>query len=244
LQQSVAAMSSSLPRGEPGSRPGGRAAPVHASTGGFTKAERLFLPGPAGRLEALLEYDPARAARATAIVCHPHPLFGGTLHNKVVYRAAKAAIIAGLPTLRFNFRGVGASEGEHTDGLGERNDVLAALDYLTSRFPVLPVCMVGYSFGSAVGLAVGANDPRVSALVGIGVPAGIWDLSFLRNVSKPTLIVQGTRDLFGPPAALAPVFAALAGRKELRWIEGADHSFSARLDELQETVRAFLAEIV
>jgi alpha/beta superfamily hydrolase len=212
--------------------------------GGLTKAERLFIPGPAGRLEALLEYDPAREARATALVCHPHPLFGGTMHNKVVYRAAKAAIIAGLPTLRFNFRGVGASEGAHADGTGEHDDVRAALDYLVSRFPALPVCMMGYSFGAAVGLAVGVNDPRTSALVGLGIPASIWDLGFLRGASKPTLIVQGTRDFFGPRDALEPVFAALAGPKQLRWIDGADHGFSAKLDELQEAVRAFLAQIV
>jgi hypothetical protein len=212
--------------------------------GGITKAERVFILGPAGRLEALLEYDPARAARATALACHPHPLFGGTMHNKVVYRAAKAAIIAGLPTLRFNFRGVGASEGEHADAAGEHDDVRAALDYLTSRFPALPVCLMGYSFGAAVGLAVGVDDPRASALVGLGIPAGIWDLKFLQGIAKPTLIVQGTRDLFGPRDALEPVFAALTGPKQLHWIEGADHGFSARLDELQEAVRAFLTEIV
>jgi alpha/beta superfamily hydrolase len=166
------------------------------------------------------------------------------MHSKVVYRAAKAAITAGLPTLRFNFRGVGASEGEHGDGVEELDDVRAALDFLTGRFPALPVCMLGYSFGCAVGLAVGAADPRVSVLVGIGVPAGIWDMSFLQNVGKTTLIVQGTHDAFGPRDAIQAVFASLGGPKRLDWIEGADHGFNTRLDELQETVRAFLAEIV
>lgn len=214
------------------------------SRGGATKAERLFIPGPAGRLEALLEYVPGQKARAAAIVCHPHPLFGGTMHSKVVYRAAKAAITAGLPTLRFNFRSVGASDGEHGDGVAELGDVRAALDFLTGRFPALPVCMVGYSFGCAVGLAVGAADPRVSVLVGIGVPAGIWDMSFLQDVRKPTLIVQGTHDVFGPQNEIQSVFDALAGAKRLEWIEGADHGFNTRLDELQETVRASLTEIV
>ncbi len=166
------------------------------------------------------------------------------MHNKVVYRAAKAAIMAGLPTLRFNFRGVGASEGEHADGAGEREDVKRALDFVMSRFPALPVCIIGYSFGSAVGLALGVDDPRVTALVGIGLPASIWDVSFLHQVAKPTLIVQGTRDVFGPREATEPVYAALAGRKQLRWIEGADHSFNGKLDEVQEAVRAFLEEIV
>lgn len=212
--------------------------------GGITKAERLFIPGSAGQLEALLEYDPQREARASTIVCHPHPLFGGTMHNKVVYRAAKAAIIAGLPTLRFNFRGVGTSEGEHADGVGEREDVEAALDFTATRYPNLPVCMMGYSFGSAVGLTVGVADRRVTALVGIGLPASVWDVSFLQRVEKPTLLVQGSRDSFGPRDAIERVYAALAGPKHLHWVEGADHFFNGNLDELQETVRAFLAEIV
>ena len=166
------------------------------------------------------------------------------MHSKVVYRAAKAAIAAGLPTLRFNFRSVGASEGEHGEGVEEIDDARAALDFLAGRFPAFPVCMLGYSFGCAVGLAVGAADARVSVLAGIGVPAGIWDMSFLRDVRKPTLIVQGTHDVFGPKDAIQNVFASLAGPKRLEWIEGADHGFNTRLDELQETVRAFLAEIV
>ncbi len=166
------------------------------------------------------------------------------MHSKVVYRAAKAAIEAGLPTLRFNFRGVGASEGEHDDGMGEHDDVRATLDYLSGRFPGLPVCMMGYSFGCAVGLAIGAADPRVSTLAGIGVPAGIWDMSFLRGIAKPTLFVQGTQDTFGPQDSILQVFASLAGTKRLHWIEGADHAFTHRLDELHETVRASLTEIV
>lgn len=166
------------------------------------------------------------------------------MHSKVVYRTAKAAIQAGLPTLRFNFRGVGASEGEHGDGIEELSDVRAALDFLSERFPELPVCLVGYSFGCAVGLAAGAVDARVSVLIGIGIPAGLWDLSFLKGVRKPTLIVQGTHDTFGPREAVQAVYDSLAGLKKLHWIQGADHGFNTRLDELQETVRAFLAEIV
>lgn len=166
------------------------------------------------------------------------------MHSKVVYRAAKAAITAGLPTLRFNFRGVGASEGEYGDGVAELDDVHAVLDFLAARFPGLPVCMMGYSFGCAVGLAVGATDPRVSVLGGIGVPAGIWDMSFLRDVAKPTLIVQGTHDAFGPQDSVQILFDSLAGAKRLEWVEGADHSFRFHLDQLQEKVRAFLTEIV
>ena len=166
------------------------------------------------------------------------------MHNKVVYRVAKGAISAGLPTLRFNFRGVGASEGEYGDGVEEQGDVRAALDFLAERHRGLPLCTLGYSFGSAVGFAVAASDPRVTVLGGIGVPAGIWNMDFLRGVAKTTLIVQGTLDAFAPEDKVREVFDSLAGLRKLQWIEGADHNFHARLDQLQETVRAFLAEIV
>jgi alpha/beta superfamily hydrolase len=209
-------------------------------SGDATKAERFFIPGPAGRLEAVLEFEPKARARATALVCHPHPLYGGDMRNKVVYRATKAALEAGLPTLRFNFRGVGKSQGEFAKGLGERDDAHAALDLLAGRFPGLPVVMIGFSFGAVVGLIAGAADPRVGALVGLGVPAGSADLSFLRDVSKPKLIVQGTEDIFGPREEVEALFAALAEPKLLHWVEGADHFFTGKLDEVQTTLREFL----
>jgi alpha/beta superfamily hydrolase len=214
------------------------------AAGGHTKAERLFIPGPAGRLEALLEFEPKAHARAVALVCHPHPLYGGTMHNKMVYRAAKAALQVGLPTLRFNFRGVGKSQGEFADGIGEREDVRACLDYLATRFAEIPVCTMGFSFGAVAGLTVGATDPRVCALVGLGIPAGSADLSSLCGVSKPKLIVQGTEDIFGPREEVEALFAALAEPKRLHWVEGADHFFTGKLNALQNTVRAFLAESV
>ncbi len=215
---------------------------IPALSGGITKAERLMISGPEGPLEALFEYEPNAAPPATAIVCHPHPLYGGTMHNKVVYRAAKGAIQAGLPTLRFNFRGVGKSAGEHANGVGESEDVRAALDYVTGRFPARPVCLIGYSFGAAVGLSVGVSDPRVRALVGIGVPAGVWDMEYLRAVNKPTLIVQGTGDIFGPRDAIESLYASLAGPKRLNWVEAADHFFIGRLDDVQHAVRDFIQE--
>ena len=125
-------------------------------------------PGVEGTLEGMLAWDPQGKPRFAAVVCHPHPLHGGTMHNKVVFQAAKAALQEGLPTLRFNFRGVGKSTGSFGDGIGEREDVTAALDYLGTRFPAIPVCLLGFSFGASVGLRVGANDPRVVALVGLG----------------------------------------------------------------------------
>jgi alpha/beta superfamily hydrolase len=174
--------------------------------------------------------------------CHPHPQHGGTFHNKVVYRAAKAAIQLGIPTLRFNFRGVGKSEGEFGEGIGERDDLRAALDYLATHFAGTQVCVMGYSFGAWVGLEVGSGDSRTCALVGIGLPAGSLDLGFLHSAPKPTLMVQGTRDPVAPRAQVEELFASLTAPKQLRWIEGADHFFTGKLDEVQSAIRTFLQE--
>jgi hypothetical protein len=208
-----------------------------------TKAERLYIPGSAGRLEALLEFDPTWRPRATALVCHPHPLFGGTMHNKVVYRAAKAALRSGLPTLRFNFRGVGRSEGRFAGGIGEREDVRAALDFLCTRYPQVPACLMGFSFGAVVGLAVGAQDPRVAALVGVGIPVATSDLDFLRGAHKPLLIVQGTEDIYGPREKVVALFSSLPEPKRLHWVEGADHFFTGKHAEIQKAIRTFLEEV-
>jgi hypothetical protein len=179
-----------------------------------------------------------------ALVCHPHPLYGGSMHNKVVFRAAKATLLLGLPTLRFNFRGAGKSAGTFTGGDGEREDVRAVLDYLAVRFPGLPVCLMGFSFGSWVGLAVGANDARVTTLVGLGVPVSSLDFDFLRAVRKPKLIVQGTRDEFGPPARVAEFYGSLTEPKQIHWVDGADHFFAGKLDEVQKALQEFLAPLV
>ena len=192
----------------------------------------------------MLEWDPVRPARLAAIVCHPHPRYGGTMHNKVVFRAAKAAVDVAVPTLRFNFRGVGLSQGKFGDGVGERDDARAALDYLTRRFLTLPVCMMGFSFGSVVGLAVGAKDDRVKCLVGMGLPVKSSDFSFLQGVRKPKLIVQGTHDEFGPLPQLEEVYSSLAEPKQLHLVEDADHFFNGKLPELQSTIQKFLREIL
>jgi alpha/beta superfamily hydrolase len=165
------------------------------------------------------------------------------MHNKVVFRAAKSAILSGLPTLRFNFRGAGKSVGTFTGGDGEREDVRAALDYLAAHFPGLPVCLMGFSFGSWVGMAVGATDSRVSTLVGLGVPVSTVDFDFLRDVRKPKLIVQGTRDEFGSVAQVSELYRSLAEPKQIHWVEGADHFFAGKLDEVQEVLRQFLTPI-
>lgn len=202
-----------------------------------------MIQGPVGRLEALLESDPGATPPMVTLACHPHPVFGGTMHNKVVFHAAKAAVLLGLPCLRFNFRGVGASEGSYAEGIGELNDARAALDYLAARFPQTPICVMGFSFGAWVGLAVGAEDERTIALVGLGLPAGMMDFKFLADVRKPKLIVQGTRDIYGPREQLETLFKTMHKPKQLHWVEGADHFFGGHLDEAQAQVSNFLKEI-
>ena len=211
--------------------------------GGLTKLERRFIPGSAGKLEALFEWDPQVSPRLTAVVCHPHPLYGSTLHNKVVFHAAKGALQAGLPTLRFNFRGVGKSQGSYDGGKGEQDDVRAAIDYLSSRFPGTPVCVIGFSFGAWVGLNVGATDRRVAALVGLGIPVAAQYMGFLREVRKPKLIVQGTEDLFGPKPQVEALFAEMPEPKRLQWVQAVDHYFTGKLSEPQKAIHRFLEEL-
>jgi len=162
------------------------------------------------------------------------------MQNKVVFRTAKAACQAGLPALRFNFRGVGKSTGTYGHGVGEGEDVTAALSFLATRFPALPVCLMGFSFGASVGLRAGANDPRVAALVGLGVPAASINLDFLLGVLKPKLIVQGTRDEFGPRASVESFYASLAEPKRIHWVQNADHFFTGKLEEVQQVIRDYL----
>ena len=166
------------------------------------------------------------------------------MHNKVVFRAAKAALRVGMPTLRFNFRGVGKSAGSFASGDGEQDDVRAALDYLQVRYPGLPVCLMGFSFGAWVGLTVGATDSRVAALVGLGVPVATQDFSFLRGITKPKLFVQGTLDVFGPPDKLRALFDSLAEPKRLHLVPDVDHFFAGKLEELQGAVGEFLEEVL
>jgi uncharacterized protein len=210
----------------------------------------LFLEGPAGRLEALLNAGAQNATHA-AVVCHPHPLFGGTLHNKVVFHTMKALNRFGFPVLRFNFRGAGLSQGEHDHGAGEVEDVRTALDWLDAEFH-LPLLFAGFSFGSAVGLRAACPDGRVQALIGIGVPAipvaadveapRVYTFDFLRDCVKPKLFVSGARDQFGPRDKLEALVASAADPKKLVVIEGADHFFEGRLRELRETIEAWVKE--
>ena len=204
----------------------------------------LFLEGPAGRLEALLNAG-SRAATHAALVCHPHPLYGGTLHNKVVFHAMKALNGFGFPVLRFNFRGAGLSEGEHAGGIGEIEDVRAALDWLEHEFP-LPIVFAGFSFGAAVGLRAAYADDRVRLLIALGLPAvpiasesgedRVYDFELLRASTKPKLFVSGSRDQFAPPGTLEKLVATFAAPKRLVRIEAGDHFFEGRLKEMRAAI--------
>ena len=198
----------------------------------------FFLNGPAGRLEAMLWTVPE--PKRVALVCHPHPLFGGTMHNKVVYQAAKALHGRGFAVLRFNFRGAGLSEGAHDEGRGEQDDVRAALDYLTSEFPSRPILLAGFSFGSWVGLRVGCADARVEKLVGLGIPVNNSDLTYLRSCTKPKLIIQGGNDQFGSRANVEGLFATLPEPKQLVIVDGVDHFFAGKLNEVGAAIDAWL----
>lgn len=202
----------------------------------------FFIPGPGGRLEAMLwtvaDANPSRAA----LVCHPHPLFGGTMHNKVVYQAAKALHEAGLPVLRFNFRGAGLSEGAHDKGRGEQDDVGAALNYLAEQFPRKPILLAGFSFGAWVGLRVGCEDGRVAGLIGLGLPVDSSDLGYLTECNKPKLMIQGGGDQYGSRAKLEALFATWAEPKRLVIVDGADHFFAGKLDRVGVAIAGWVRE--
>jgi uncharacterized protein len=210
----------------------------------------LFLEGPAGRLEALLNAGALDASHA-ALICHPHPLFGGTLHNKVVFHTMKALNSFGFPALRFNFRGTGLSHGEHDYGEGEVEDVRAALDWLDAEFH-LPIIFAGFSFGAAVGLRAAAPDERVKALIGVGTPVApvatdtetprMYMFEFLRECTKPKLFVSGAQDKFGPRNKLEELVESLPEPKKLVLIEGADHFFEGRLHELRHVIESWVKE--
>src|SRR6476660_1098469 len=207
----------------------------------------LFIDGPAGRLEALLNSGAENATHA-ALVCHPHPVYGGTMHNKVVFHAMKALNSFGFPVLRFNFRGFGLSDGEHAHGEGEAEDVRAALDWLEREFP-LPLIFAGFSFGAAVGLRVACEDDRVRACVGLGVPVRpvderSYDLEFLRTCGQPKLFVSGSRDQFGPRVQLEEMARMAADPKKLVIIESADHFFEGRLKEMREAIEGWVRETI
>lgn len=201
-------------------------------------AGNLFIPVAHGQLEAILKEPRQGELKGVALVLHPHPLGGGTMHNKVVFRAAAALNDAGLTVLRINFRGVGQSTGEHDEGRGERDDVRAGLDYLSQQYPGSRITVCGFSFGSRVGLEVGIQDPRVSFLIGIGTPLEKYDFSFLAQCRKPLLLVHGDHDEFGDVEQLRKLVAELESSVPVKLvvIPGAGHFFDDHLDELKRAI--------
>jgi len=200
------------------------------------KVQSLFLPGPTGKLVALWEQPASPRSDLVALACHPHPLYGGTLHNKVVHHTARALQHLGLAVLRFNFRGAGSSQGQHDHGRGEADDVRAALAWLEEKTPSAQVVLAGFSFGAWVGLRVGCEDQRVKALVGVGLPADGSDFSYLAACPKPKLFVQGTRDQFGSRESVDAVLARAPDPKQLIWIPAADHFFTGHLEALRRAI--------
>jgi uncharacterized protein len=198
-------------------------------------AGNLFIPSSHGQLEAILK-SPRGPIRGVALVLHPHPLFGGTMHNKVVFRAAAALNDAGLAALRLNFRGVGQSTGSHDEGRGERDDARAGLDYLAKNYPNQEMTLCGFSFGARVGLEVGIEDERVKQMISIGTPVDKYDFSFLATSRKPTLFVQGDRDEFGDLDRLHDLLAKIKAPVGLKIIKGAGHFFDGQLDELKSAI--------
>jgi alpha/beta superfamily hydrolase len=198
----------------------------------------LFIPGPAGRLEAVLN-EAAAAVTHVALITHPHPLHGGTLHNKVVFHAMKALNGIGLPVLRLNFRGTGLSEGQHDYGRGEVDDVHAALQWLTREFR-LPILFAGFSFGAAVGLRAACAVPCVAALIALGLPLEVEDrvysYEFLAGCPKPKLFISGAHDQYAERNRLQQVIASAADPKASVFIEEGDHFFEGKLDQVREAI--------
>lgn len=213
-------------------------------------AGNLFIPVPHGRLEAIIKHPRTNdtsdeavvsdetTARGVALVLHPHPLHGGTMHNKVVFRAAAALNDAGLTTLRINFRGVGLSTGTHDNARGEQDDARAGLDYLQQHYTDKAITLAGFSFGARVGLETGIRDARVERLIGIGTPVQMYDFAFLEACRKPVLFVHGGKDEFGSIENLRALVSRLPAeaRARLVIIENAGHFFEGHLDELKHAI--------
>jgi uncharacterized protein len=200
------------------------------------RIESLFIDGPAGKLEALLEEPEDREPNHAVLVCHPHPQHGGTMHNKVVYRIARGMRRAGAVVLRFNYRGVNLSQGEYDRGIGEVEDARAALGLLRSRYPELAFSLAGFSFGSRIILKLGCETPDVSKLIAVGFPANLSDSQLLGQCPVPRIFIVSRNDQFCSVPAMESYFAGLLEPKELIWIDAADHFFSDKLDELESAI--------
>lgn len=202
------------------------------------------IPTAIGHLEGILKpEEPGSIPEYAGLVCHPHPLGGGTMHNKVVFKVAQELQSLNVPALRFNFRGVGHSTGKYDEGRGEMEDVRFALDFLSHRYPGLPVILAGFSFGAWVGLRAAAADDRVQAMIGLGTPARMFEGGTLQQCHKPKLFVHGTEDELAPYDLLLQWFEQVPAPKSLVTVQGADHFFQGHLDEVQTIIARFVQEL-
>jgi uncharacterized protein len=202
----------------------------------------MFIPADGIQLEAQL-HEPKGKVQGAVVVCHPHPLYGGTMDNRIVYRACKAAVEAGFAALRFNFRGAGNSSGQYDQGAGEKDDVAVALDWAGKQYPDVPLALIGYSFGAWVGLQVACVAPRVQAAVGIGLPLNLFDLDCLAQFKKPALYIVGTRDEFCSQENLDKLAARLPDASILHRIQEADHYFTDHIETVQNLIADFLRNL-
>jgi len=203
---------------------------------GVARLTPIVLQGSAGRLEGLLQERDAHDHEVTAVVCHPHPLYGGTLHNKVAHRVASALFGMGVAVLRFNFRGVGASEGAFDQGRGELEDAQAALAFMRERYPNARRWIAGFSFGSWVASRLAAGEADAEQLILIAPPVHTQTFAEMRTCVVPKLVIQGTADDICRPENLARVFPGWADPKRLIEVPQASHFFDKQLAELAEAV--------
>ncbi|MCC7340405.1 MAG: alpha/beta hydrolase [Bryobacterales bacterium] len=201
------------------------------------RIESVMIPGPAGRLEGLLEEPESGVPLHAVVVCHPHPMHGGTMHNKVVYRLARGLRRTGAVVLRFNFRGVNLSEGQFDQGDGEVEDARAALSFLRGRYPNLAFSLAGFSFGSRVILRLGCEQSvGATRLIAVGYPTRWPDLDVLQICAREKIFIQSTHDEFGPIDSLRQLVESLPDPKVLYEVEARDHFFAGALDAFEHLV--------
>jgi alpha/beta superfamily hydrolase len=201
------------------------------------RIESHWLPGPAGRLEALLEEPEERSPRLAVVLCHPHPQFGGTMHNKVVYRLARGLRAAGAVVLRFNFRGVGASHGEYGEMAGEIADARAALGWQRERYADLPFALAGFSFGARAISELGCAIEGAQFLLAAGFSTRLGSTAYLETCAVPKIFIQSTHDQFAPREEFERVYAGFAEPKRVVWIEAEDHFFAGALEKVEQAAR-------
>jgi hypothetical protein len=197
------------------------------------RIESHDITGPAGRLECLLEEPDNAAPRIAVVVCHPHPQYQGTMHNKVVYRMARGLRKAGASVLRFNYRGVGRSEGEYGNLEGEIEDARSAVAWLRARHSDLPFALAGFSFGARVITRLGCASAGAQWLLAAGFPTHHGPVAYFDGCTTPKIFIQSTNDQYGPRAEFEPQFASFAEPKRLIWIEAEDHFFANGLDQFE-----------